>query len=221
MRTKTFTFFLILLLASTVQAGKIINRPKSRVGITFEKGYGSESISLLKLEGGGSSSISFGGGFVGTYFYGYEFSRHYDLSTSVGVHKTYQDPAVQDTEITFTSYRISITPAYIIPINDGSRMRFKLGAGLDLSCLNDLYIKIYNPPYNLDDTWSYKSSVGYHINANFEVNTSRRWAFSGGLQYNGISYNFDPSSNTYPLNSDLKSPNGSGINIVFGAYYCF
>lgn len=221
MSTKSITLFFTLLLATSIQAGKIIDRPKSRFGLTFQNCLGSQSVDLFELECGGSSSISFGGGFVGTYFYGYEFSNHFDLSASVGIQKSYMKPLVNDVDISFTSTRISITPAYIIPIKDGSRMRIKVGAGLDLSIFNELEIEMDDLEEGISDTWEYDRAIGYHLNAIYEVNASRRWAFSGGVQYNGISYSFNSGSKTYPLDSDLKSPNGNAISIVFGAYYCF
>lgn len=100
-------------------------------------------------------------------------------------------------------------------------MRVKVGAGLDLSFGNELEINMEELTDGFKDTWNYDRAVGYHISGNFEVNASRRWLFSGGLQYNGINYDFASSSNHFPIDSDLESPNGSAINIVFGAYYCF
>ncbi len=221
MSTKSITLFLILLLATTVQAGKITDRPKSRFGLTFQGGYGFQNTNMITLDNGNHSTISFGGGIGGNFFFGHEFSPHFDLSASVGGYTSMLQPYVSNAKVTFNSTRFTITPAYILPIKDGSRMRIKFGAGLDLSFGNELEIEIDKLPNGHNDTWNYDSAIGYHINTIFEVNASRRWAFSGGLQFNGISYRFNPGSYTYPLDTELKSPNGSAINVVFGAYYCF
>ncbi len=221
MSTKSITLFLLLLVATSVHAGKITDRPLSRVGLTFQGGYGFQNIDMVDLEEGGTSTISFGGGAGGSFLLGHEFSSHFDLSASIGVYATSLQPVVSNADITFSSFRFSITPAYIIPIRDGNRMRVKVGAGFDLSFSNELEINMEEIPDGFKDTWTYDRAVGYHISGNFEVNASRRWLFSGGLQYNGINYDFESSSNRFPIDSDLESPNGSDIIIVFGAYYCF
>lgn len=221
MKLKLLTLSLLALLAGTLQAKPIVDRPKNRVGLGFQTGYGFQNTDMVSFDTGGYSTISFGGPTAMTLNLGREFSPHFDLSARIGYYISMLTPILKNADITFISSRISITPAYIIQIKDGSRMRVKVGAGMDLSWANELTIETADLLDGFNETWQYDRAIGYHINAKYEINATRKFMFSGGFQYDSMSYEFVSGSHYYPTKSELRSPDGQGISVVLGVNYCF
>jgi hypothetical protein len=55
----------------------------------------------------------------------------------------------------------------------------------------------------------------------FEMNLPQRISISAGLKWQHAKFSFHSGAHSYPIATDLKKPNGSGIDILIGAYYHF
>jgi hypothetical protein len=196
-------------------------RPKNRIGINFNLGGGFENTSMLTTSDGKESSLSFGGGYAFGVKYGHEFTRHFDLATDLIYQFSSLRPYLSNADMTFSRVIISATPALILPINGGDMMRLKLGAGPDYYFASVLSIDCSKITGGFNDTWHYNSSIGFHVSVVYEWNVSDSWSFNYGLKWYNVGYDFKSGGKYYPTTNKFESPDGSGIDFLFGFYYHF
>ncbi len=236
LRTGVWSAIPELLLVDSISAYPVINsgsirkldehntpmiRPKNRFGLNLNGGFGFESTPMLTTIDGRESTISFGGGYAIGLKYGYEITKHLDLAIDLNYQVSDLNPNLRNADVSFRRGIISVTPSYIIPIDGGDAMRIKLGAGLDRYIGSELSLDLSELIWDFKEKWSYKSSLGYHVNAIFELNVSENWSFNYGLKWYNVAYTFKKGNNYYPTEQNLESPNGSGIDFLFGLYYHF
>lgn len=204
-----------------LNATPTLNRPKGRFGFNIGFGGGFSSVPMVTTTDGKESTLSFGGGFVFGFKYGYELNKNFDLAFDASYQFSSLSPTINNGDVTFGRWIFSLTPSYIIPISDGETMRIKLGAGIDGYVGNGLNIDLSKLQGGFSEDWSYKSTAGFHLSAIFEMNTSSKWSLSYGLKWYNVSYSFESGGLHYPTDNKLKEPNGSGIDFVVGVYYHF
>lgn len=196
-------------------------RPKNRLGLNANLGGGFESTPMATSTDGKESKISYGGGCAIGLKFGHEFNKHFDLAMDINYQFSGLRPNLNNADINFGRGILSLTPAYILPINGGDAMRLKFGAGLDYYFDNKLTIETNKLSGGFNDNWTYSNTFGYHSNLIFELNISDNWSFNYGLKWYNVSYAFDKGGSHYPTDTKLKSPNGSGLDFLFGFYYHF
>lgn len=197
-------------------------RPKNRMGLNLAVGFGFENHPLFEIDGGGDSKISLGGGVAIGLKYGREFGKHFDLTTELNYQHSSLTPALTNAKTSFARGVFSVTPAYIVPIRDGEEMRFKFGAGLDLYWAGRLKIEGSQVPGGFNDTWKYKSAIGPHLNAIFEMNTSEKFSFVYGLKFYSVGYKQVENGSSYQGGfPELKETSGTGIDLLMGFFYHF
>jgi len=196
-------------------------RPKSRIGINLNYGFGLDNIPMIVINDDKNSSISFGGGFAFGLKYGYELNKNFDLAFDVIYQFSNLIPYLSNADITFSRGITSFTPSLIIPIDEGYAMRLKLGAGMDYYWAGSLKVESDEVPGGFNDTWKYDSSLGYHLRAIFEMNMSEKWSLNYGLGWSNVKYKFKSGGNYFPTDDELGNPDGSGIDLLFGFYYHF
>ncbi len=198
-----------------------VDRPDHRVGVSLGIGFGFENFPMFTTVDGDDSKISFGGGFGAGIRYGYEFSRHFDLAVEAIYQSSGLRPYLKNASTSFNRFIISVTPSYIIPIDGGDAMRIKLGAGPDLYLSPELKIKGSKVTGGFDDNWSYGGTAGFHVTGIFEMNPSEKWSVIYGLKYYNAAYKFESGGGYAPMDNQLRTPDGSGIDILFGFNYHF
>ena len=196
-------------------------RPKNRFGMNLNLGGGFDNSTWATTSDGKEATTSFGGGFALGLKYGHEFSQHFDLAFDLNYQSSLLIPSLSNGNVTFNRGILSVTPSYIVPIDGGDAMRLKFGAGIDSYFGSNLSIELSKMSGGFDDNWTYKNSFGYHLSAIFEQNISDKWSLNYGLKWYTVSYTFDKGGISYPTDSKIKSPNGSGIDFLFGVYYHF
>ena len=197
-------------------------RPKNRIGLNINLGGGFESIPFASTSNGREAKLSFGGGYAMGLKYGRELNKHWDLALDLNYQGSELTPSVSNGSVSFGRGILSITPSYIFPIDGGDAMRIKVGVGLDSYFGSNLKLKINEISGGVNDTWKYKNCVGYHLSAIWELNVSTNWSLNYGLKWYTTSYNFNSSNGTsYPIDTKLSNPNGSGIDFLCGVYYNF
>lgn len=208
---------------------KPILRPKNRIGIAVGAGFGFDKRVMGTNMNGDDVSLSFGGGVgIGGYI-GRELTKYLDLEIAYRHFAGGFSPSVKDASMDFSRHIISITPAFIIPIDGGYARRLKLGFGADIYLGSKLEIDIPSIPATplnpavpgIKDTWKYGDAYGYHLSAIYEINPSQRWSFFMGGRYYAINYNFSSGTKYFPIDDFFVKPNGSGLDFVFGAGFHF
>jgi hypothetical protein len=122
-----------------------------------------------------------------------------------------------------TTYRrgyLSITPAFMIPMDDESNRKFRLGIGYDLYYDNHLIINGSKVPNCFDAVWKYKMANGFHVTATYNMTFLNNWNLDYGLKYYYVYYNFDFGHFENPL-LNMAKPNGSGLDVVLCFSYKF
>lgn len=198
-----------------------VDRPDHRIGISFGVGFGFENFPMFTTVDGDDSKVSFGGGFGVGIRYGYEFSRHFDLAGEAIYQSSGLRPYLKNASASFNRFMVSLTPSYIIPIDGGDGMRIKLGAGPDLFLSPELKIKGSKVAGGFNDTWSYGGTAGFHVTGIFEMNPSEKWSVIYGLKYYNAAYKFESGGVYAPMDNQLRTPDGSGIDLLFGFNYHF
>jgi hypothetical protein len=196
-------------------------RPKSRLGLNFNSGFGFQDTQLITTTDGGKSSLSAGGGTAVGLKYGYELNRSFDLAVDVFYQYSELMPRLKNGSINFGRGVFSVTPSYIIPIQGGDGRRIKAGAGFDYYFGNRMNFKTSSIPGGINDNWIYKNALGFHANFIYEINFSEKVSFNYGLKYYNVSYSFESGYKTYPLGQDLITPNGTGLDLMLGIFYHF
>jgi hypothetical protein len=194
---------------------------KNRIGFIIGGGSGFQNIPFVQLTDGSESTISFGGGTAVEFEYGCEFNKHFDLAIDIGGQFSELSETVSNGSTSFTRSIISLTPAYILPIAGGDKMRLKFGAGIDM---------LYNAHLNFDlsqisggfkDDWKYKGGVGEHVSIFFEFNTPKRFSFYAGGKWQNANYTFKSGGISHPTDNDVINPDGSGVYFLLGVNYHF
>ena len=201
-----------------------LNRPLNRIGVTMQFGPGFESHELFEMTDGRDATLSFGGGFGIGFLYGHEVGKSFDLSLEMTFKNSSLTPVLQNAEASFSRMSFSFTPAYIIPLNGGERARIKLGLGPDFYISNIFTIKGSKVVDGFDDEFTYKSTLGFHLNAILEANITERWTIVLGMEWYNVSYEYENSLNgrRSPTSSGgLKNPSGSGFDLIMGLNYHF
>jgi len=196
-------------------------RPADRFGINVAIGGGLVNHNVITLDNGEESSISYGGGIGFGVKYGHEFTRNFDMAIDLDYRSSSLRPTVSNGTVSFDRFLVGITPAYIIPIDGGDAMRIKVGAGPDFYFYNALDWKTSKISGGFNDKWLYKSTYGFHVSANYEMNFSESWSVNYGLKYYYVNYKFKSGDKTYPTNSWMLKPDGSGIEVLIGVNYHF
>ncbi len=198
-----------------------VDRPDHRIGISLGVGFGFENFPMFTTVDGDDSKVSFGGGLGVGIRYGYELSRHFDLAVEANYQRSGLRPYLKNASADFDRFRVSLTPSFIIPIDGGDAMRIKLGAGPDLFLAPELKIKGSKVAGGFDDSWSYGGTAGFHVTGIFEMNPSEKWSVIYGLKYYNAAYKFESGGGYAPMVNRLRTPDGSGIDILFGFNYHF
>jgi hypothetical protein len=196
-------------------------RTKSRIGLNMNLGFGFQNTNMIKLESGDESSISFGGGYAIGLKYGYELNKLLDLSFDFNYHESELRPLVSDANIKFGRTALSITPAYIYPLNRGDAMRLKVGGGLDYYFGNIFTFDTSKMTDGISDTWKYNNALGYHLSVVWEMNPSDEWSFNYGFKWYSVEYDFNSGNRYLPKNDTFNHPSGSGIDFTCGFNYHF
>ena len=194
-------------------------RPKNRLGIFLGYGIGTNSIKVASTADSNSSSISFGGGALFGLKYGREFGQHFDLACDFNYQFSFLIPSLTNAATNFDRSFISLTPSYIIPLGDGEKMRFKVGAGIDYYWYSKLIINTSKLTNGFDDSWKYDQTFGYHVRVNFEMNLNERWSLEYALKYYNVKYN---ATYENPASGDkFYNTIGSGVDLIIGLNYHF
>lgn len=194
--------------------------PKSRLGINVNAGIGFERHALFETEDGRESKFSFGGGTAFSLEYGYEFSKHFDLSLDLAYKINQLSPYLQNARWDFTHAIFSITPAYIVSLGESTKLR--LGAGTNCSFANSLRIESANIAGGFNDRWKYSTALGFHLNAVFVFYSSDRFSWTFGAKYYNIKYNYNKSEGySLPITEEFNKGTGDGIDFNFGFHYHF
>lgn len=202
--------------------GSPLVRPKNRFGVQFAAGLGFENHDMFYDQNGKVLTLSYGGGFQIGLMYGYEFNRHFDLSFNLFYQGSVLSPPLKNVEASFGRGALLVTPAYIIPIDGGESMRFKIGAGMGYYFGGTFNVGGTDVEPGFRTRSNYKGTVGGHASFHFEMNTSSNWVFNYGIRFNALRYEFDSSNNDlYPSSDKLAKPNGSGLDFIIGACYSF
>jgi hypothetical protein len=194
---------------------------KDRLGLNIGSGAGFESAPVAKLTDGSEASISFGGGIIVQLQYGHEFNKNFDVAIDIGGQFSSLDKSVNNGSMTFNRTVLSLTPFYVLPIAGGDKFRLKFGAGVDVLYNAELNFDLSQISGGVKDDWKYNSTFGEHVSVIFEMNLPQRFSISAGLKWQNANYTFNSGSKSYPTSNNLKSPNGSGIDILIGGYYHF
>lgn len=195
---------------------EIMLRPQNRIGVNVISGIGFEEATWFKYANGGTCDISFGAGIGYEVIIGREFSRFIDLSAGIKYQKSSLVPKVENVEITFKRYAVSLTPSLIIPIKGGDYERLKLGVGMDYVWPSVLYLNTVKYQFGIIDNWTYDRTLGMHVRLLLEINFSKYFSLQYGLRWNYLSYKFVSGNITFPIVSQLKNPDGSGIDLLLG-----
>ena len=196
-------------------------RPQNRIGIFIGYGLGTNKIDVATISADSSSStISYGGGVLFGLKYGYEFGKHFDLACDFNYQFSFLIPLLTNATTNFDRSFISLTPSYIIPLGDGEKMRFKIGAGIDYYWYSKLIINLSKLDNNgFDDSWKYDKTFGYHVRVNFEMNLNERWSLDYALKYYNVKFK---ATYENPVSGDnFYQPNGSGYDLIIGLNYHF
>ncbi|MDR0866195.1 MAG: DUF2846 domain-containing protein [Candidatus Symbiothrix sp.] len=212
-------------LIETVPASYVA--PKNRIGINFGGGGGFDQlldIPIVNDNGREStSSLSFGGGFSIGAEYGREFTKHFDLAIGLDFRSSSLMPTVENITFNFKRGVVFATPSVIIPIGKQGKMSLKIGPGLDVYFGNTLKINDKDGAIDyLKDTWNYKTALGYHAKAVFEIKSSDTFSYNFALRLYNAGHKFNKSNKMYPYtDSELYAPSGAGIDFLMGIFYRF
>lgn len=201
--------------------GKPLVRPRNRVGVTVAGGFGFSQKTVLSTTEGDDINMSFGGGGGFGGFVGRELTKHLDLEIAYRHFSSSLSPNIENGSMKFKRDIISITPAYIIPIDGGYTRRLKLGLGADIYLANTLEIDIAQIPKGFKDTWKYSDAFGYHISLMYEINPGPHWSLLYGVRYYAVNHSFSSGGSYFPTDDFFIKPNGSGLDFVFGAGFHF
>lgn len=198
-----------------------LKRPKNRFGINIGLGGGFKDFPMYMMDNGNESKISFGGGALLGLNYGHEFSKHFDISIDLNNKISLLKPTLNNAEVSFERINISLTPSYILPINDGENMRVRVGLGPDFYINPTLDINGDKISGGFKDVWKYKNTFGLHSNINFEFNLFHHWSVIYELNCHLAQFKYKSGDFVQPTLKELKEPNGNGIDFKVGFFYCF
>ncbi len=134
-------------------------------------------------------TISGGGGYGGALILGYGLTNELDLSVGLGIQNSTLRPEVENAEGDFLRTTLFSTLKYRIPVASNGLLIFGMGSGyyspddldLDMS-------KISGGGHNI---YTYESSTGFHLTAEYEGFTSDKLSWIIGLKYYNVSYNLE------------------------------
>jgi hypothetical protein len=194
---------------------------KSRIGIFIGVGGGFESIPMGQAENGDNLTLSTGGGGALGLEYGYEITKHFDLSANCFFQGSSLSKNVRNGSATFNRMGILITPAYIIPLGKSDFFRLKLGGGLGLYSLGTMAINA-SKAGGEDLILKYNPSIGIHTAIIFEGYISEKSSMTFGLKYYNVHYHYSTEgSSGIGTDQRILIPNGSGIDFTIGYNYHF
>lgn len=198
-----------------------LTNPKSRLGLTLGGGGGFEKVDLFVDENNDDVTLSSGGGFAIGAKYGYEISKHYDISFDLFYQGSTLSRTLDNADASFERMIFTVTPALIIPIKKSDYYRFKVGFGLGNYSLGKMYIDA-SEAGGEEMTFRYESSFGGHGCISFESYMSDRFSMSLGLKYYNVYYRYKNEGSSHETTYDkIKNPDGSGIDFSIGYYYHF
>lgn len=197
-------------------------RPKHRIGINMDAGGGFNDIPFATTTDGKDVSLSFGKDFMIGLRYAYQFKKHFEYALDLSYENSSLKPHIDNGKVNFNRTVLSATPFYILPIRDGYFMRLKFGAGLDYYLNPKLNIKMSGISDGINDTWSYKDALGYHVATIFELYTGKNFSIDYGMKWTEVNYLYKPTQTKYePTSNDLIKPKGGSISCTIGFYYNF
>jgi len=194
---------------------------KNRLCINIGGGSGFKDIPVATLTNGTETSISFGGGSLVKLVYGCEIRKHFDMAIDFGFQLSELDIPMNNGSMTFSRNFISVTPSYILPIGRKDRMNIKFGVGIDWLFNTSLKMELSKIPGGIDDNWKYNNTIGEHLKIVYEIKMGKRFSIDAGLKLYNANYKFESGGNYYPNDNVLKTPDGSGLDILFGLNYHF
>ena len=194
-------------------------RPKNRIGLGANMGFGFKNHDMIKVEEGGYSTLSFGGGIGISVLYGRELSDKFDLSFELGYKMSELSPYLWNAKMEFRRGIVSVTPAYVIKLKGRSRLR--LGAGPDCYFANTMRTETSEIMGGFNDKWKYSTAIGFHASAVCSFHFTDLITWDIGLKYYNVSYKYNSSEvGYYPLpGSVFEKGNGSGIDLILRIYY--
>ena len=166
--------------------------------------------------------ISGGGGIGGALILGYCLTREFDLSVGFGIQNSSLQPKVENAEGDFLRTIIFDTVKYRIPVATKGLLRFGVGAGYYNP--GDLDLDMSKVPEGGHNIYSYESSVGFHITAEYEGFISEKTSWTAGLKYYNVTYNLETAKSdglSIPIallpneiKDEIGELNGSGVNLT-------
>jgi hypothetical protein len=175
---------------------------RGRIGAMFLAGFGLDDHVVGKTTEDSDVKISGGGGVGGALILGYSISSEFDLSAGFAFQQSNLRPKVENAEGKFMRTSLIATVKYRLPIATKGLLRF--GAGIGYYMPDDLDLDMSNVSEGAHNIYSYKSSVGFHISAEYEGFFSQDFSWTAGLKFVSVTY-------------DLESAQSNGISVPIDA----
>jgi len=202
---------------------------KWHVDLNFLLGFGTNNIEVGVTTENDKIKISGGGGLGGVLNLGYGVTPQWDLIVGVGLEYSSLQPQVENADGSFFRTMFLSTIKYRIPVSASGIINIGAGAGYYLP--DDLNVDMSQIPQGAHNIYSYKNTVGFHLQAEYEgfFNENLTWVI--GLKYYNISYDLEAVSSdgiSYPINnlpediiSEIGELDGSGVDLILSLNYYF
>lgn len=194
---------------------------KNRVSALFGIGVGIQKTDLFLLTTGEKSGISFGGGVSFGMSYGYFIFPSLELSVEGAYQFSELLPIVDNADATVKRFTLSLTPFYVWRFKPESEWRLKVGAGYTYFSSPTFKIEGGSIPGGFNDTWEYEGNSGFHVICLYEGFISKNYTYHVGGKYYKTSYKFTSGKSYTPVDPNLITPDGSGIDFIFTANLYF
>lgn len=223
MKTIITTIATIIALTSIMNAQTTsFGQYKDRMGFKIGGGAGFQSFPVLQLTDGSTDGFSFGGGTAVGFSYAHEFRKNFEVEVDLGGQFSQLDKPIENGSMEFSRTNLSISPYYMLPLGSKEKYRLKLGAGLDYIFAAQFDFDLSKIQGGIRDSWKYDNTVGEHLSVGLEINPGKkRFSIVPELVYQHAVYKFASGGVSYPTDSNMKTPDGSGLNMMVGVHYHF
>lgn len=202
---------------------------KPRLQASLFGGIGSEKHTVGETTDNETVTIS-GGGAVGLDLEaGFYLSSSVVISGAFGFQKSSLSQKVEDADGSFSRTFVRSTLKISLPVAEVNKINIGGGIGYYIAGDLDLDLSKVNLPGAAHNIYSYKSSAGFHVLAEFErsipswSSPTANWSWGIGLRYDVVKYDLKSVTSdgvSIPLNSlsqdiknDLMELDGSGVDI--------
>jgi hypothetical protein len=193
----------------------------SSIGLILNGGHGFESFPLFVDNFGNDVDISTGGGFSIGAEYGYDFSKHFNLSISDLYQVSKLSQQGKNADGTFRRMATTITPSLVIPLGRNGYFRMLAGAGPGIYSFGTLKIDASQAGGD-KMILKYKPALGLQAAILFQMKMGNDGYVGIGGKYYHVSYTFTENGSTHFSTFDkINKPNGSGIALILGFYQTF